>query len=238
MIGSAKKLLAEASARRAGARAALRGNWACAVFAAFLVGILSGEGTALESIIRVGSGPLIRFSVPTALRDLLDYAFDIPAQTVFRVSAAMLVAGLLLSGMMELGSVRYNLGLIDRRPAGIRDIFTGIPRFADALVMHLLRTVLLQAGFLLLAVPGVVMSCGLALAPYILAEDPECRGAESLRRSWELMRGRKLELLTLELSFLGWTLLSVFSLGIGPLFLNPYRAAARADFYRKLSAQA
>ncbi|MBQ5649106.1 MAG: DUF975 family protein, partial [Clostridia bacterium] len=74
-----------------------------------------------------------------------------------------------------------------------------------------------------------------ALAPYIIAEDTSITPSEALRRSKELMRGNKWRFFCLEMSFLGWTLLAVLTLGIGALWLNPYRAAAFADFYREIS---
>lgn len=238
MIDSAKKLLTEASAHRARARAALRGNWACAVIAAFLVGILSGEGSALHMGVRPGRIPPVSVSVPTALRDLLDYAIDMPKETVFAISAVMLVLGLLLTGVMELGFARYSLDLIDGRKARLRDLFAGIPRFSDGLVMHLLRTGLVFLGDWLFLVPGIVLRYGLAMAPYILTEDPACSGTEALQRSWNMMRGHKLELLTLEVTFLGWVLMSAYIFSLADFPLNAYRAAAKADFYRKIAAQA
>lgn len=238
MIGSVKKLLTGASTHRTRARAALRGNWACAVFVALLAGLLGVAGTTPTFRQEIQWDGTLRFYIPDHVDVLLRDVLGVSLSVAILVAGLRAVAGLLLGGVMELGSARYHLKLCDRRDAGLRDLFSGMLQFRAALVMQLLRMALIVTGLLLLAVPGLVMSCGLAMAPYILAEDPACRGTESLRRSWELMRGHKLELLTLELSFLGWILLSAFSLGIGPLLLNPYMAAAKADFYRKLSAQA
>lgn len=41
----------------------------------------------------------------------------------------------------------------------------------------------------------------------------------------------------LELSFIGWAILCIFTLGIGLLFLQPYIAISRAAFYEDLKAQ-
>ena len=49
------------------------------------------------------------------------------------------------------------------------------------------------------------------------------------------MQGYKLRLFCLELSFIGWELLCVLTLGIGNLWLIPYKRAAIAAFYRDLS---
>ena len=49
-----------------------------------------------------------------------------------------------------------------------------------------------------------------------------------------MMKGNKGRLFCLDISFIGWALLSALTLGIGELFLNPYVCAARAAFYRSL----
>lgn len=227
----------EASAHRANARDALKGNWVIAAIVAFLANIVSSAGgTRLNINFNLEGGQIVEFTAPERMQRFLEMlGFALPL--ILAISGVMLVVSMILSGVMDLGSARYNLNLIDRRPAEIGDLFTGIPRFADALVMHLLQTLLVFAGFLLLFVPGVMLIYGYAMAPYILAEDPECTGWEALKRSYDMMRGHKLELFWLELTFIGWELLSSFTFGIGSLILNPYKAAARASFYRDLSRE-
>ena len=84
-------------------------------------------------------------------------------------------------------------------------------------------------------IPGVMLVFSYAAAPYIMAQDPQCEGLEALRRSRELMKGNRMDLFLLDLSFIGWDILSLFTLGIGSLFLNPYKEAARASFFRNIS---
>jgi len=49
------------------------------------------------------------------------------------------------------------------------------------------------------------------------------------------MKGNKWRLFCLRLSFIGWDLLcALFTLGIGFLWLNPYKQVAEAAFYREI----
>lgn len=233
---SLKTLLTDASAYRARARAALRGKWGTALVTALLGDLIGGTGPTRTYRLIIESGKLPRFSTPDLIYEFHRSALGMTVPVALMIGQVLLIARLILGGVMHLGSARYNLNLIDGREAGVRDLFSGFPRFRDGLVMHLIRTVLTVAGSLLAVVPGLVVRYGFAMAPYILAEDPTCTGRESLKRSWEMMKGHKLELLMLELSFIGWEILSAFSFGAGPLFLNPYKAAARAGFYRTLRA--
>ena len=53
-----------------------------------------------------------------------------------------------------------------------------------------------------------------AMAPYILADNPEIGGMEAVRRSRVLMRGRLGEIFVLSLSFLGWLFLGMIIVAI------------------------
>ena len=53
------------------------------------------------------------------------------------------------------------------------------------------------------------------------------------------MRGHKWEAFVLELSFLGWDILSLFTCGILNVFwVMPYKHATYAEFYTALKAEA
>ena len=49
------------------------------------------------------------------------------------------------------------------------------------------------------------------------------------------MSGNKFRLFCLDLSFIGWDILGMITLGIGMLFVRPYQQAAKAAFYREVS---
>ncbi|MBR6556313.1 MAG: DUF975 family protein, partial [Clostridia bacterium] len=52
----------------------------------------------------------------------------------------------------------------------------------------------------------------------------------AIRMSKELMRGKKMDLFILQLSFIGWSILCLFTCGIGYLILAPYMQTAEAAF--------
>jgi uncharacterized membrane protein len=68
-----------------------------------------------------------------------------------------------------------------------------------------------------------------------MAENPEMSASEACAKSKEMMKGYKFDLFVLELSFIGWSLLCIFTCGIGFIVLRPYMEAATADFYREIS---
>lgn len=58
---------------------------------------------------------------------------------------------------------------------------------------------------------------------------------EAITRSREIMNGNKWKLFCLHFSFIGWYILSAFTLGIGLLFLAPYVKASEAAFYDSIN---
>ena len=70
-----------------------------------------------------------------------------------------------------------------------------------------------------------------------MAENPGMDVMEAINRSKELMSGNKRRLLCLHLSFIGRDLLCVFTLGIGYLWLMPYRNAAETAFYLEVTGR-
>lgn len=81
----------------------------------------------------------------------------------------------------------------------------------------------------------IIASYSYAMTEYILADHPELSASEAISRSKEMMEGNRWRLFCLEFSFIGWSILCAFTLGIGYLWLTPYKEAAKAAFYREIS---
>ncbi len=73
------------------------------------------------------------------------------------------------------------------------------------------------------------------MMPYILAAHPDMPTKEVFARSKEMMRGNKWRAFVLDLSFIGWELLSALTLGILHIFyVGPYRNMTNAALYEAL----
>lgn len=75
---------------------------------------------------------------------------------------------------------------------------------------------------------------------YILAynigyDNPELSSKACVLKSEALMKGNRGSYFLLELSFIGWAILAVFTLGIGYLWLAPYIQVAAICFYDRLA---
>ncbi len=63
-----------------------------------------------------------------------------------------------------------------------------------------------------------------------------CNNA-AIERSMAMMEGNKMKLFLLDLSFIGWAILCLFTFGIGFFVLQPYMQVSHAAFYEDLKAQ-
>ena len=95
-------------------------------------------------------------------------------------------------------------------------------------------TVLLSL-FIIVLVPLIIVSLILSQVFFILADKKTYSGLEAIKMSWNLMKNKKTKLFLLQLSFIGWVILSILTLFIGFIFLQPYIYTTLSKFYKELN---
>lgn len=90
---------------------------------------------------------------------------------------------------------------------------------------------------LLLIIPGIIKGYSYAMTEFIMNDNPELEGNKAIEASMAMMKGNKMRLFLLDLSFIGWIILSFLTMGLGFILLEPYMMAARAEFYEDLKAE-
>ncbi|HUC92147.1 MAG TPA: DUF975 family protein [Paenibacillus sp.] len=162
---------------------------------------------------------------------LIYYAILIAAEMVPLVGS---IVSLLISGAFALGIALYFLGLARSANPPVATMFEGFRRFGKTLGLYLLIAIFTFLWMLLLVVPGIIAGYRYSQAYFILIDNPDIGPLEAIRRSKDMMAGHKWRLFVLHLSFIGWFLLSLLTLGIGLLWLYPYYMASTAHFYDNL----
>lgn len=163
--------------------------------------------------------------------------------------------------VMMFGYTAYGLGLARRTGPGYRTLLEGFAHLGKALLVGFLTGLFTTLWGLAATLPGVVVIiigaladsyglvflgvllvlCGAVvelivsyryrLATYFLLDNPDMGALASITASKQAMRGHKGELFVMDLSFLGWWVLSAFTLGILSLWVSPYCWASEANFY-------
>lgn len=148
------------------------------------------------------------------------------------VGMAFVLGFLFVGATVELGYDRYHLQQYAQADAPeIKLLFSRFSIFWRAVGLRLLIMLKVFLWSLLFIVPGIIAAFRYALAPYILAENPDITAQEAIERSKALMMGHKGRLFGLWFSFIGWFILSALSMGVGIFFLAPYVKTAFTGFY-------
>ena len=227
------------------ARESLVGKWKIAV----LVGIVAAILGAVDNM-----GPDVKVNIDASG---LNASFSFAGQTILSTNEGLnpgmsalliggftyiLVAALLLAAVyfvvgsvVKVGYAKFNLNLVDRVEASFDNLFAYFSNWKTTAAARFLTGMYVFLWMLLLIIPGIIASYSYAMTEYILADHPELSASEAISRSKEMMEGNRWRLFCLEFSFIGWSILCALTLGIGYLWLTPYKEAAKAAFYREIS---
>lgn len=79
---------------------------------------------------------------------------------------------------------------------------------------------------------GIIKGYSYSMVPYIMAENPTIGANEAITLSRNMMKGHKWEYFVADLSFIGWGILNLLTLGLSGIFYsNPYKAMFYGEFY-------
>lgn len=131
----------------------------------------------------------------------------------------------------------FYLALVRMEGPEISDVFavfTNGRTFIRLIGVSLLIGIFVSLWSLLLVIPGIIKSLSYSQTYLLLKDHPEYSLLEAITESRKRMNGYKWKYFLLNLSFIGWGILSLLSLGIGFLWLSPYISTANATFYNEL----
>ena len=206
---------------------AFKKNYVSAVVVALLMGIfgtVSGESSArrVSENSDIYSGNLFNVGMITGLL----------AGIATVVILIVLVAKVFVGNLLKMGGYRFFI-LNQTAQPGIGTLLDGFRsgHYVNIVLTMFLRD-LFTALWSLLLVPGIVKHYEYLMVPYIIAENPAMDYKEAFQISKQMMDGEKMEAFIMDLSFLGWYLLSAVTCGLLAIFyVNPYVQASFAEMY-------
>ena len=211
------------------ARENLEGNWgkslAIALVAAFFGALLAGSNIGFE----VNMDAEYIHRLPRILLSLLAFFASI--------ASILNLVQFILGGTVQLGYTQILLKQYQHMEFEMGELFSQFHRFKQGFLQSFLRILYIVLWSLLFIIPGIIKSFAYAMTPFLMADNPSMTAKEAIAASKELMDGHKGKLFILGLTFIGWDILAILSLGIGFLWLNPYKEATYAAFYRDLIIQ-
>ena len=207
------------------ARENLAGNWKVSILTAFVASLLGGLIT--------GGG---RIDIDQEVLMHLPAIVVTCIKILTTIGAILAIPTIIIGGAVQIGYAQFLLKQHDGAAFEFQDLFSQFDRIWQGFLQSFLRFLYVFLWTLLLIVPGIVKALAYQMTPFIMADNPDLTSNEAITASRELMDGHKMDLFLLDLTFIGWDLLNLLTLGIGSLWLNPYRNAAHAAFYRDIMA--
>ena len=212
------------------AKQALRGRyWRC-FWICLVLGLVGVGGSSAST---GGS----RYTMDTVTGS--DTAYDRVVDYLDRLAVlASLLWSIFVAAPLEVGRDRYFME--SRQALSPAATVTSVFRtpYMNVVKVQFLKNLKIFVGTLLFVVPGIYWDYCYALVPYLLAENPYMTTTRAMQLSKDIMDGEKFHYFVLGLSFAGWILLCMFTLGIGYFFLEPYRQATDAEFYAAMRSKA
>ena len=214
---------------------AFKKNYVSAVVVALLMGIFgtaSGESSArrVSENSDIYSGNFFNAGMITGLL----------AGITTVVILIVLVAKVFVGNLLKMGGYRFFI-LNQTAQPGIGTLLDGFRsgHYVNIVLAMFLRDLFTALWSLLLVVPGIVKHYEYLMIPYILAENPGMDRKEAFQISKRMMDGQKMETFILDLSFLGWDILTVITCGmVGIFYASPYKQATFAELYAFNKAKA
>lgn len=219
------------------AKALLKANYWKTVAATLVLGICGGATAAVSSQTASdeGAGEML-------VQQLEDMGPEAIIGALFVVLSAIAVVyfvSFLLSVFVyhpfEIGAQKLLVNCKENKAEYGNLVFSFRNSYFNAVKTMFLRWLFRKLWGLLFVIPGIIKSYEYRMIPYLLAENPQMSSKEAFARSKEMMQGNKWDAFVLDLSFLGWHLLSICTCGIvGVFYSGPYCNLTGAELYHKL----
>lgn len=144
------------------------------------------------------------------------------------------LVNLIITGPFLVGIYLFSLKFVRNQDPEVLEIFYGFKNFVVSLGMYLWYLLWVILWALLLIIPGIIKSLGYMMCFFIIADNPNIGIRNALDISKKIMYGYRGKLFLLFLSFFGWFILCILTLGIGFIWLYPYVQITLANFYEEL----
>lgn len=144
------------------------------------------------------------------------------------------VSTFIVTPALNIGVTMIYLDVANNYEFRVGDVYNGFNKFWGAFKVTFLVGFFTFMWSLLFVIPGIIKSFSYSMAMYVMAEEKDIGAIEAINRSKKMMEGHKMEAFVLGLSFIGWILLGIVTLGIAFIYVIPYMETTMANFYNSI----
>jgi uncharacterized membrane protein len=146
---------------------------------------------------------------------------------------------ILVGNVISIGARGWFLRYWRGENVPVGEMFSGFKHFSAFVTTGLLRGIYVFLWTLLFIIPGIVMSYAYSMTDYIICEYPHLSASQAINLSKRMTYGHKADLFVFDLSYFGWTMLSVITcMVVGIVYVFPYQYTAHAGVYEALKYDA
>jgi uncharacterized membrane protein len=216
-------------------KAAFKANYWRNVLVAFLLGLLT-TGTVISG--RFGGSDSDSPDVQLAFSSLTPTQIGIIAGGTVLIIIISVILDILVFNPLQIGCYAFFKDNVKTHNTEVNMIKVGFTDYGHKFCTMLLYSVFLALWTMLFIIPGIIKSYSYRMVPFIVQDYPDLTAKEVINKSREMMDGQKMETFKLDLSFIGWFLLALITLGLAGIFwTNPYFYNTNAALYRRLNGE-
>lgn len=182
-----------------------------------------------SSIKKIGKANM-KLQWGASLVALIIFSALIATATVIPVIGNLIVIGPLTFGLFF---VFYSASKGEK--INFWDLFKGFETcFGETFLSQILVSVFTFLWSMLFIVPGIIKTYAYSMTLYLQMREPGLEAQEAIKKSQEYMKGYKMNLFLLDLSFLGWDILEVLTCGILMIYVEPWKMHCKVEFFNQV----
>ena len=142
------------------------------------------------------------------------------------------LTSLIFAPPLAIGMTIFSLNIYRDNNPEIDNLFIPFKtNWVNSILAYFMMGALVAVGFILLIIPGIIAALMFSQVFFIMGEDKEIQAYDALVDSLNMMKGYKWKLFKIWLRLFGLSILCIFTLGIGFIWLSPYQNVVFATFY-------
>lgn len=143
----------------------------------------------------------------------------------------------LITGIAAIAYQKYAINFTRTGKCDFKDIVDCLKeKWVNILVIEILVGLLVTIGAICLIVPGIILAFAYAMTSFLIV-DTDLSPIDAMKKSRDMMKGYKIDYFVFALSFVGWVLLIIPTIGIITIWLIPYMMVAETLYYDKLKVK-
>lgn len=170
--------------------------------------------------------------LPRVVAQLSQPVIQVPALVAGFLGIVISLAGTVLGA----GYVVYTMSVRKGLYTSYSTLFDGFIFAGKVILLNIVISAFVFLWSMLFFIPGIIASYRYRFALYNLCDDPSLGVMEALNMSKAQTRGHKWQLFVLDLSFIGWNLLCLLTLGILSIWIMPYVQQTDIGYFEAIKA--